>query len=107
MLYFNTDLMRELQFFFRLKISLKSPNKIKNSSKKDKKITKKEGVERRGRKKSIKDEKSKSSGTKGRDVWSLMLLHLESMPYKICRNCVSKKKHKFFDSTMTTQVGVI
>ena len=61
--------------------------------------------------KKVKKEKYKQQQqqpqTKGRDVWSLMLLHLETMPYKECHSCTNSKKHRFLNSSFTTQVRIL
>ncbi|KAL0280992.1 UNVERIFIED_CONTAM: hypothetical protein PYX00_002127 [Menopon gallinae] len=78
----------------KLKISLKD-NKIQNSNSPD------DG--KKSKKKAKKETRAKGNTVRGRDVWSLMLLHLETMPYKICKSCVSRKRHRFFDASMTKQ----
>lgn len=84
---------------FRLKINLKNIKDGNKSVDVEQKKNKKRNV--------VKDKKNKgnkASLSKGRDVWSLMLLHLETMPYKECLGCTNKKKHRFLDSSFTTQV---
>ncbi|KAK6645385.1 hypothetical protein RUM43_001661 [Polyplax serrata] len=72
--------------------SNKMPQKKQNS--KSKSVDKKTKLQK---------ERNRHSATRGRDVWSLMLLHLETMPYKECKSCTNKKKHRFLGSTYTTQ----
>lgn len=88
-------------------IPLKGINNSKNiQQKQGKRNFKSKCGDKKGSTKVCK-EKTKQSSKKGRDVWSLMLLHLETMPYKECNACTNKQKHRFLDSTFTTQVKTI